>query len=176
MASIKGIEMKKIKNFKGHEGEPLSQGYIYLDGKEVGYYSEDFRGGPETINIKENDVKEIAKRAKKYFEENKEEKIKRYKDFDFFKLIDGASDLSLLEFIVFDILELLDYQKQYKKAKKKGYDGILYYMEKSEGRKIGNTYIMSFQSSAKREVLEKLKKEGADVLRIIESDDCFTVY
>ena len=35
MASINGIELKGLKEFKGHEQEPLTQGNIYYKGKKL---------------------------------------------------------------------------------------------------------------------------------------------
>ena len=45
MASINEIEIKSLKEFKGHEGEPLFQGNIYYKGKKLGFWSQDAHGG-----------------------------------------------------------------------------------------------------------------------------------
>ena len=41
MASINGVEVKNLKTFRGHEGEPLYQGSVYLNGKRLGFWSQD---------------------------------------------------------------------------------------------------------------------------------------
>ena len=51
MASIKGIELKNVKEFRGHEGEDLVQGDVYYKGKKVGYYSQDAWGGMDIFDL-----------------------------------------------------------------------------------------------------------------------------
>ncbi|WP_250518572.1 hypothetical protein [Caballeronia sp. ATUFL_M1_KS5A] len=38
--------IKGMKQFRGHEGEPLQQGWLYLDGKKLAQWSDDTHGGP----------------------------------------------------------------------------------------------------------------------------------
>ena len=45
MASINGIEIKNLKSFRGHEGEPLYQGTVYKNGAKLGFWSQDAHGG-----------------------------------------------------------------------------------------------------------------------------------
>lgn len=40
----------KVTNFRGHEGEPLVQGNLTLNGKKIGTWSEDSWGGPSCID------------------------------------------------------------------------------------------------------------------------------
>jgi len=40
------IEVKNLKSFKGHEGEPCLQGSLYINGKPRGDVSDDSHGGP----------------------------------------------------------------------------------------------------------------------------------
>ena len=47
MASINGISVKGITKFKGHEGEPLAQGNLYVNNKKIGFWSQDSHGGPD---------------------------------------------------------------------------------------------------------------------------------
>ena len=51
MASINGISVKGLKKFTGHEGEPLSQGNLYLGGKKIGFWSQDSWGGPDNFRF-----------------------------------------------------------------------------------------------------------------------------
>lgn len=45
MAKLSGVELKSIKYATGMEGG-FFQGNVYLDGKKIGFYSEDGNGGP----------------------------------------------------------------------------------------------------------------------------------
>ena len=44
-------QIKGIKNFKGHEGEPCSQGSMYLGAKKVCEWSDDSWGGPMRVRF-----------------------------------------------------------------------------------------------------------------------------
>jgi hypothetical protein len=62
-----GIELKGVKVFKGHDGEPCHQGNLYMDGKKIGRFSEDSHGGPMSINIINKEFEdEFYKRTKDY--------------------------------------------------------------------------------------------------------------
>ncbi len=64
MASINGIEIKTYTTFKGHDGQPLRQATVYMDGKNIGMISEDTWGGP--MNIKVKNYVEVEKRLFAY--------------------------------------------------------------------------------------------------------------
>lgn len=51
MASLNGVSIKNLKLYRGHEGEPLYQGNVYLDGKKVGFWSQDAWGGPDELDF-----------------------------------------------------------------------------------------------------------------------------
>jgi len=51
MASINGISIKKLNSFKGHEGETLYQGDLYLGNKKIGSWSQDAWSGPDQIHL-----------------------------------------------------------------------------------------------------------------------------
>jgi hypothetical protein len=108
MASINGISIKKRKDFLGHEEEPLSQGDLYLNGKKLGFFSQDFRGGPNQYQFDEN----VLNEAVKSFAQSKyvEEKYKKIYDLDC---------------LIGEILQLMDDEKQYKKEARKGYDTMM---------------------------------------------------
>ena len=44
-----GYWLKAIKDFKGHEGEPLFQANVYLNNRKIGFFSEDGWGGPAQL-------------------------------------------------------------------------------------------------------------------------------
>lgn len=69
MAKIMGIEIKNVKNSRGHEGEPCPYGTIYLDGKKLGIYATDTWGGSgrfESFGAAEE--KQVEDRIAAYFE------------------------------------------------------------------------------------------------------------
>lgn len=71
MAMIKGVTLKALKTHRGHEGEPLQQGNIYMDNKKVGFYSDGDWGGPPTIHFDKPEAQvELTKRVEAYFAEN----------------------------------------------------------------------------------------------------------
>ena len=59
MAKIKGIELKNVKEFRGHEGEILEQGDVYYKGKKVGFWSQDGWGGCDNFNLDYNLDKDL---------------------------------------------------------------------------------------------------------------------
>ena len=104
MASINEIEIKSLKEFKGHEGEPLFQGDIYYKGKKLGFWSQDAHGGIcDNFGFNEEILNEEVKRfvASDMVEE-------RYKEF------------AGLEILLSNLVELMEREKQYKKFLKKG--------------------------------------------------------
>lgn len=71
MASIKGITLKAVKTHRGHEGEPLLQGNIYIDNKKAGFYADGDWGGNPTIQFDNPEFKEIFEaRMYEYYAEN----------------------------------------------------------------------------------------------------------
>jgi hypothetical protein len=102
MAQIRGIAIKGLKEFKGHEGETLLQGDIYFKGKKVGYYSDDFRGGTTVVDI---DVKV---------------------QHEMYQLSEGYETdyVNRLDNLIYEIVMLADLERTFTKAVKKGYVGI----------------------------------------------------
>ena len=104
MASLNGIEIKNLKTFRGHEGEPLYQGSIYLDGKRLGYWSQDSWGASDNYDFNTTILQPIvnkvvmtnlvAREFKEYF------------------TVDGLIDI---------VLKLKNDEKVYKDNCKKGY-------------------------------------------------------
>lgn len=62
MATINGVEVKALKSFVGREGECL-QGTVYLNGKKLGFWSQDSWGGPDQFDF---DVKLLDEACQKY--------------------------------------------------------------------------------------------------------------
>jgi hypothetical protein len=122
MASINGIELKAIKEFRGHEYEPLVQGNIYYKGKKVGWYSQDSWGGDDHIDL-DSDLKA----------ETKNEINEVLSSYESDTLFGGVNELYNKQynvtfktdifkggtFLFGDLIQLQDYEKTYKKLAKK---------------------------------------------------------
>jgi len=102
MAQIRGIAIKGLKEFKGHEGEPLLQGNIYFQGKKVGYYSDDFRGGMAVVDIDTKVQHEMFKLSKGY----------------------EHPYVNSLDNLIYEVVALASLEKEFTSKVKKGYLGI----------------------------------------------------
>lgn len=121
MASINGIELKGVKEFKGHEFEDLIQGNIYYKGKKVGWYSQDSWGGCDHIDLNYTLPKDLLKEIKNILDNYESETLfkgisdlydKKYNlKFDH-KIFKGG------EFLFGDLIQLNDFEKKYKKFSK----------------------------------------------------------
>jgi hypothetical protein len=120
MAKINGIELKNIVKYRGHEGEPLVQGTIYIDGKKSGFYSQGDWGGPDTLDFISNEKKNVFNDKASSYSQNKVDKER----FD---------DILLPEdLLLCDLLYLLEKEKKFKKVTKQGCDGVIYYVWNNE--------------------------------------------
>lgn len=112
MAMIKGFQLKAVKNFRGHEGEPLKQGNLYFGNKKVGFVSEDSNGGYPTIDI-DRAYREEWTKASELFEKEYPEK-----------------SISTPEETLFHaLLEITENESTFKKAVKKGYSVVAHFDE-----------------------------------------------
>lgn len=118
MASINGITVKALKQFRGHEGEPLYQGNVYLGNKKIGWWSQDSHGGCDNIYLDE------PYRIRKLEEKVKE--LNRAKE-ETFSREDGSTytiDYSL-DILFGDLMSLKSDEDTFKTAIKNGYAGVL---------------------------------------------------
>lgn len=102
MASINGITVKALKEFKGHEGEPLYQGNIYLDNKKIGWWSQDSHGGCDHIYLDAQ--------------------------YSLSKLENKVNQMNLdysLDLLFGDLVIMQSDEKDFKNAVKSGYAGVL---------------------------------------------------
>ena len=107
MAKLNGVEMKTFKNFRGHEGEPLAQATIYIDGKKAGFWSQDSWGGGDQYEDRAMEAT-IGERAKAFQKGCP-------KDYMFYDVMDSA------DCFMGTLLHLCDCEKAYKTFAKKGY-------------------------------------------------------
>lgn len=111
MASINGLTVKKIVEFRGHEGEPLVQCDVYYKGKKVGFYSQG-DWGSESIARVDAAVREQFKEYGTRFLTEEEEKY--------------AYAFKGIEWAIEDILVLHGQEKSFKKITKQGvYGGLV---------------------------------------------------
>ena len=103
MASINGVQIKGVKTFVGMEG-PATQGTVWLNGKKLGFWSQDGDGGCDRFQFNESLLEKAVKSYKK-----------AHKSPDFF----NASCL------LWELLQLMELEKAYKKRAKKNYPGLL---------------------------------------------------
>lgn len=61
MAKINGVEIKAIKTFIDHEGAEVAQANVYINGKKVGFWSQDSWGGPDNYYGIEDVITQKAK-------------------------------------------------------------------------------------------------------------------
>lgn len=101
MLNINGFELKAVKNYKGHDGQPLAQGNLYYNNKKVGFLSDSDRGGPVIIRIKDDDIEEKFNETAKQFKGDK------------------ASTLNAKQFLYYHLFHIKDIEKTVKKKAKK---------------------------------------------------------
>lgn len=132
MAKIKGIELKNVKDFRGHEGEDLVQGDVYYKGKKVGFYSQDAWGGMDNFNLDYNLDKTLRKEITDITDS--------YIGGVLFKKIDDLYNEKYkvnfhyeqkgYEYLFMDLLQLLEHEKWYKKFSKKWNQNTIYIVYK----------------------------------------------
>ena len=104
MAKINGIEIKALKTFKDHEGCTIARGTIYLNGKKLGDWSQDYMNGPDNYDFDERVCEDAVKRYG----------TSEFVDAKYKKFFD-------LDLLLYDLLGLIDDEKAYKKGAKQGF-------------------------------------------------------
>lgn len=112
------IELKGLKGFKGHDGEPLYQSNIYRYGKKIGEWSDDSWGGPMNYHF-------VSPTEESNFIAHAKIVLASHKDYDG-KDYDTAtmSSFDLISTAIFQMSIAEIEQSQIKKEVKKG---IVYY-------------------------------------------------
>lgn len=119
MASIKGFTLKKIINFCGHEEEPLVQGRIFYDEKDIGFFSQDFYGGESIVSFYDKKYYELAEQAARLF----------YEEYPEWNTYTWKNWMPNLEDMFTELLLLLDYEKAFNAASKQGYKALVSYIK-----------------------------------------------
>lgn len=174
MASIKGFQMKNIKNTLGREGYGCTA-TMYLNGKKIGTYADYGDGAMEDVNYvskeaEEEMMKVVIAYAKEHpnplmedlYTKNPDrfksecERFKKYHPYI------PEADITIrtmasnsVVYIVGDFLALYDVEKTFKKKQKQGYGAI----SVEENKKTGQTFMTSYPASWSE---ERIKKEAGD--------------
>ena len=119
MASINGISIRGMKTFKGHEGEPLCQGTLCLNGKKIGFWSQDSWGGPDNVQLDPGYDERLLNEVV--------HNLNLDKDYHGKAQVDGREFVLEynLERLMGDYVPLYEDEKVYKNALKKGYAGVV---------------------------------------------------
>lgn len=129
MAKIYGVKIKNLKTFHGHEGD-CAQGSLYMDGKKIGFWSQDSCGGPDDFDVSKKDFEELQKRAVKYYTNFPQiDTLQFYKEdvdpskIDFTNLPkrDPADICEIESYLIAEILERMQTEKVFKSMQKKGH-------------------------------------------------------
>lgn len=126
MAKINGIELKALKKFKDHEGCTIAQGNLYLGGKKIGFWSQDYMNGPDMFDLSTayNEEKLNKKVEELNFDKRTEWKIgdtKTYIEYG-------------LEELLNDLITLKEEENFFKKqAKKIGHNPIVIVIQGIKG-------------------------------------------
>lgn len=160
MASIKGVKIKNLVRFNGHEYEPLIQGDLYLEKKKIGWYSEDFCGGeyhfiPAERSGTEKTISNLVKEYKDWYNSSRYPFIK-------YQVLEKYINLSDL---VADLVLLIDIEKQFIQEKKRGYDVIVV--------RSSNQYIKSYP--IKEEQKKEIKCEKNETIGYFSSLSDFII-
>ena len=144
MASIRGFQLKNVKNIAGREGYGCT-GTMYLNGRNIGTYADYGDGGCSDIQYessearasmmkavvefaKENPDKFIVACFKKNpgrFEKEKEEFLKRNPFIPKKEITMEVLSTCKVDYIVTRFLELQQYEKTFKSYQKKGYRAMV---------------------------------------------------
>ena len=110
MAKINGVQIKNLKSYLGHEGY-CHQGNVYLNGKKLGFWSQDSWGGCDNYDFDESVLKKAVNDYKDGFPD----------DYELKSVMDADS-------LMGDIVFLMEIEKDFKKETKKGgYNTIIYF-------------------------------------------------
>ena len=118
MASIYGVEVKNVKPFLDHEGLTIFRGSIYMDGKRIGTWCDNYMAGNSDFDVPEKEYKELVSRADKFY--------------DFLLWEDGSGELFDAEpfkgdpdILISTLVKLREQEDSFKKCLKNGYKSMI---------------------------------------------------
>lgn len=156
MAKINGLQIKKVVNFKGHEGEGLFQCDVYHNGKKVGWFSQNAWGGQDEIHIDQSVVELFKDYASDSIDNTKQSYV-------FYGI----------EWAIIDLYGLNQVEKAFKRANAKGFTGLVEISDWLLGTTIGISQGLCMKSD--KEVIAYLRgKLSPDYGKF--ADTAFKVY
>lgn len=150
MAKIYGVELKAVKRFVGHEGY-CYQGNVYKDGKKVGFWSQDSRGGCDEYEFDTSILNDVINKMKKslYYQRRFIEPEHRKTNIPIEQLYEFLDEDTLMN----DLLNLREDESIYKKNAKQGYPITVII---TDGYHI---YMVAFSEKASEDyIAEEIKK------------------
>lgn len=115
MAKAFGVEIKNVHPDKDHEGCIIYSGDIYLDGKKVGSWEDDYMNGPPYFEyVSEEAKKALIERADKFYS------ICKPHDGIDYSIFKGDPDIMIGE-----LVQLNKQQKMYAECLKEGYSTMV---------------------------------------------------
>lgn len=159
MAKINGLELKNLKMFRGHEDELLYRGNIYLEGKKIGEWKQNYMSGPDELYISgEYDLKKLTDKIIELNNGKEDPFCYELANTEEYSPWGGLKDYCV-EILLSHLVELKDWEKEYKKAEKKHGQptGIVI---ATDGTGV-HEYMMSFIGGIDKETaIEMMKKEN----------------
>lgn len=187
MAKIYGIELKNIKNFVGHEGLAF-QANVYLNGKKVGFYSQDGWGGSGWLEADKENREKITDVINKYYKDNPQ--IDSFKVFqmtpDEFRrnrdkgtLPKATTTFEPIDTFMWELHELKTTESEWKKGVKQGYKAIVV-VKYEHVRNTPMPMDSVWYSNGTRESINSIQKSAddksvANFIKVYSSADDFDV-
>ena len=120
MATLHGFSLKKIVEYRGHEGEPLAQADVYYNGKQIGFWRQgDFGGEDEFHGVDSYMIEQ------KYFDIIRDVWEETFVGMFPNRINPRYSDESISADFLGTLLQIALTEKSFKKYTKKGYKAII---------------------------------------------------
>ena len=133
MASINGITVKNLKGFEGWEGY-CYQGNIYLNGKKLGFWSQDSHGGPDRFDFSESALDKACKDYQNGFPDT-------YK----YKAVCDSKEV-----IMDAVVRLKEMEKDCKKSFKEGWKAVYYMTDRFHSVFLGIPDVLDISAIRKK--------------------------
>lgn len=144
MASINGVTIKSLKTFKDRDGEDCYQGTVYLNGRKLGFWSQEGNGSVcDNYDFDKKLLEEPFLMWKNYLQ-----------DYHLYDYLD-------LEGFLHVLANLMDLEKSIKSNIKKGYKYITYSFSALDGYWVASSFISKdVAENAKSRLQKKLLDSG----------------
>lgn len=153
MASINGVTLKSLKSFSGHEGEACYQANVYLNGRKLGFWSQDGRGAIcDEYDFNTDSLTEAFLMWKS-------------------QCIDSPYyDVLSLESFMYVLVSLMDLEKNIKSMVKKGYPNVAYSFNYVDGYWSAKGYIIREAAENIKSNLENSVRKDSSCASCIKTD------